>query len=92
MPNMFWGWGGEDDDIRNRVHLSGQVPYRLPQQLGRYQMHKHELDTGNEVNDIRHRLTDSTDILWRLDGYSNLQYTLYNRTKHACYTELLVDL
>lgn len=55
-------------------------------------MHKHELDTGNEVNDIRHRLTDSTDILWRLDGYSNLQYTLYNRTKHACYTELLVDL
>ena len=36
----FWGWGGEDDDLYNRLLLRKHKPKRLPGKLGRFKVSK----------------------------------------------------
>uniref|UniRef100_A0A8C4NGH0 Beta-1,4-galactosyltransferase n=1 Tax=Eptatretus burgeri TaxID=7764 RepID=A0A8C4NGH0_EPTBU len=53
FPNSYWGWGGEDDDIANRVLLAGMKISRPSIRLGRYKMIKHKHDAGNAANPNR---------------------------------------
>ena len=39
--NEYWGWGGEDDDMRLRVAEEGFVVWRFPKTLARYSMLPH---------------------------------------------------
>ncbi|XP_031824419.1 beta-1,4-galactosyltransferase 2 [Sarcophilus harrisii] len=50
FPNEYWGWGGEDDDIFNRISLSGMKVSRPDIRIGRYRMIKHDRDKHNEPN------------------------------------------
>ncbi|CAL8312972.1 unnamed protein product, partial [Gadus morhua 'NCC'] len=50
FPNEYWGWGGEDDDIYNRITLNGMKVSRPDVRIGRYRMIKHERDKHNEPN------------------------------------------
>ncbi|KAF5909542.1 beta-1,4-galactosyltransferase 4, partial [Clarias magur] len=50
FPNTYWGWGGEDDDLRIRVQLQGLKIIRPPADVARYTMVFHQRDAGNEVN------------------------------------------
>ncbi|KFV11407.1 Beta-1,4-galactosyltransferase 2 [Pterocles gutturalis] len=53
FPNEYWGWGGEDDDIFNRISLNGMKVSRPDIRIGRYRMIKHERDKHNEPNPQR---------------------------------------
>ncbi|MGH0179923.1 UNVERIFIED_CONTAM: hypothetical protein FKN15_010794 [Acipenser sinensis] len=53
FPNEYWGWGGEDDDIYNRITLNGMKVSRPDVRIGRYRMIKHERDKHNEPNPQR---------------------------------------
>ena len=44
--NMFWGWGGEDDDMYNRLHDSGLAIARLEAE-GYYKMARHKAEVKN---------------------------------------------
>ena len=44
--NMFWGWGGEDDDMYNRVHDNGLDIARLEGE-GYYKMARHNAEVKN---------------------------------------------
>ena len=35
FSNQFWGWGGEDDDMFNRIHTRGLPLHRPPKHLAR---------------------------------------------------------
>ncbi|XP_075053475.1 beta-1,4-galactosyltransferase 3-like isoform X2 [Mixophyes fleayi] len=50
FPNVYWGWGGEDDDIAMRIRLSGLSISHTPINLGHYKMIPHGRDSGNEDN------------------------------------------
>ncbi|XP_069182715.1 beta-1,4-galactosyltransferase 4-like [Procambarus clarkii] len=39
--NMYWGWGGEDDDMWNRVTSSDMTVWRYPNPYVRYKMIQH---------------------------------------------------
>ena len=43
---MFWGWGGEDDDMYNRVHDHGLDIARLDEE-GYYKMARHKAEVKN---------------------------------------------
>uniref|UniRef100_H2ZY98 Beta-1,4-galactosyltransferase n=2 Tax=Latimeria chalumnae TaxID=7897 RepID=H2ZY98_LATCH len=50
FPNNYWGWGGEDDDLRKRVELQKMKVVRPPIEIARYTMIFHNRDSGNEEN------------------------------------------
>ena len=47
FSNDFWGWGGEDDELLQRVIAVGSKLYRNDVTLGRYQSFRHTRDPGN---------------------------------------------
>ena len=47
FSNEFWGWGGEDDDMSNRVKFHGYRITRYRGEIGRYHMLKHKKDAPN---------------------------------------------
>ncbi|CAM9161981.1 unnamed protein product, partial [Lampetra fluviatilis] len=53
FPNSYWGWGGEDDDIYNRVIMSGMEIHRPRLRIGKYRMIKHTKDPNNARNPRR---------------------------------------
>ncbi|XP_061660059.1 beta-1,4-galactosyltransferase 4-like isoform X2 [Syngnathoides biaculeatus] len=53
FSNTYWGWGGEDDDLRIRVELQKMKIVRPPAAVARYTMVFHKRDSGNEVNKDR---------------------------------------
>ena len=36
FSNMFWGWGGEDDDMANRLRIKKLFISRYPANIARY--------------------------------------------------------
>ncbi|KAH0508636.1 Beta-1,4-galactosyltransferase 4 [Microtus ochrogaster] len=50
FSNNYWGWGGEDDDLRLRVELHKMKISRPDPDVGKYTMIFHTRDKGNEVN------------------------------------------
>ncbi|KAI1892168.1 hypothetical protein AGOR_G00130490 [Albula goreensis] len=92
FPNRYWGWGGEDDDIAARVHLSGMKIIRPSVAVGHYKMIKHKVDKGNEVNPKRFNLLMKTRSSWRSDGLNTLTYTLLSKQLQRLYTNLSVNI
>nr|KAG5694976.1 hypothetical protein BaRGS_024159 [Batillaria attramentaria] len=48
--NLYFGWGGEDDDSFYRVNSAKMKVSRYPVQIARYRMIRHERDKGNAAN------------------------------------------
>jgi len=44
---MFWGWGAEDDDLRNRVIANKLSITRYSQDVGRYHSCSHHYQKPN---------------------------------------------
>lgn len=47
FSNIYWGWGGEDDDMSRRISYHGFRISRPPAKYARYTMLKHAKDTPN---------------------------------------------
>ncbi|KAI0240674.1 Beta-1,4-galactosyltransferase 3 [Lamellibrachia satsuma] len=89
--NMYWGWGGEDDDMFTRIEGAGYVVTRPSNHIGRYKMVRHKKRKGEAQ---RYDLLD----LWRrwpLDGLNSLanyNLTVLAVTEHSLYTNFTVDI
>ncbi|PAA66479.1 hypothetical protein BOX15_Mlig002157g7, partial [Macrostomum lignano] len=86
FSNVFFGWGGEDDDFRNRVAWAGFQVSRYPMSIARYKMIKHNRDTKNDPNPQRVNLINKGRKRWKEDGLSSLQYSLVGvQDRHVVY-------
>lgn len=47
FSNSFWGWGGEDDDMSNRIRYHHLHISRYPMNIARYTMLTHKKDKPN---------------------------------------------
>ncbi|XP_067893101.1 beta-1,4-galactosyltransferase 2 isoform X1 [Heterodontus francisci] len=92
FPNEYWGWGGEDDDIYNRITLKGMKVSRPDSKIGKYRMIKHERDKHNEPNPQRFTKIQNTKITMKQDGINSLKYKLVNVAKYPMYTNITVDI
>nr|XP_020646614.1 beta-1,4-galactosyltransferase 6 [Pogona vitticeps] len=74
FPNAFWGWGGEDDDLWNRVHYVGYNVTRPEGELGKYKSIPHH--HRGEVQFLgRYKLLRYSRERQYIDGLNNLLYT-----------------
>lgn len=92
FSNSYYGWGGEDDDMYNRIKAQNMTVVRFSSAVARYVMIRHSRDVGNPYN-------TKSDIAWKyrpqhyiVDGLNNLRYKLVARETRPLYTWLLVTL
>merc|ERR1712110_1136261 len=48
FSNLFWGWGGEDDDMSRRIHYRKLKIVRYKPEIARYTMIKHKQQPVNK--------------------------------------------
>ena len=56
FSNMFWGWGGEDDDMAARIKAAGLHISRYPTSIARYTMLQHKKQKANPKMYIKIKL------------------------------------
>ncbi|KAM4642818.1 beta-1,4-galactosyltransferase 2 isoform 1-T2 [Discoglossus pictus] len=92
FPNEYWGWGGEDDDIYNRITHNGMKVSRPDVRIGRYRMIKHERDKHNEPNPQRFTKIQNTKMTMKKDGINSLHYRVVQTAKYPMYTNITVEI
>ncbi|KAM9224583.1 beta-1,4-galactosyltransferase 4 [Dugong dugon] len=91
FSNNYWGWGGEDDDLRLRVELHGMKIFRPGPKVGKYTMISHTRDRGNEVNIERMKLLHQVSRVWKTDGLTSCSYKLLSVEHNPLYINITVD-
>ncbi|XP_067245945.1 beta-1,4-galactosyltransferase 1 isoform X1 [Chanodichthys erythropterus] len=92
FPNNYWGWGGEDDDIYNRVTSRGMSISRPDGIIGRCRMIRHDRDKQNDPNPQRFdRIAHTRETMTR-DGINSLTYTVVQIEKDQLFTKITVDV
>lgn len=89
FSNVFWGWGGEDDDMANRIKAHGLHISRYPANVARYKMLTHKKEKANPK---RYEFLKTGKKRFATDGLTNLQYELVDKQEPKLYTWLLVRL
>ncbi|XP_053702875.1 beta-1,4-galactosyltransferase 4 [Synchiropus splendidus] len=92
FSNTYWGWGGEDDDLRIRVELQKMRIVRPPADVARYTMVFHKRDSGNEINKDRMRLLGRTPQVWKKDGLNSCSYKTLSVERLPLYVNVTVDI
>ncbi|XP_059138548.1 beta-1,4-galactosyltransferase 2-like isoform X2 [Physella acuta] len=80
--NLYFGWGGEDDDLYNRTLSQGFKVSRSPANVARYLMFNHSRDVGNE---------DNPDRMFA-DGLNTCKYQVRQITRYRLFTLITVAL
>lgn len=91
FSNLYWGWGGEDDDMSKRIVDAGLIITRPRLHVGRYKMVPHVKRTRSE---IRMNLL-ARWRRWRRDGLNmlpKLDYSVLAVKQHDLYLNITVDV
>uniref|UniRef100_A0A668SAY3 Beta-1,4-galactosyltransferase n=1 Tax=Oreochromis aureus TaxID=47969 RepID=A0A668SAY3_OREAU len=90
FPNAFWGWGGEDDDLWNRVQYADLNVTRPEGEIGKYKSIPHH--HRGEVQFLgRYKLLRYSKERQHLDGLNNLHYSPHISLS-SLYKNISVDL
>ncbi|KAF5896128.1 beta-1,4-galactosyltransferase 1-like [Clarias magur] len=92
FPNNYWGWGGEDDDIYNRLSSKGMVISRPNGVIGKCRMIRHERDQKNDPNPQRFDRIAHTRETMHTDGINSLSYNVVKVEKNKLFTKITVDV
>ncbi|CAL1533248.1 unnamed protein product [Lymnaea stagnalis] len=84
--NLYFGWGGEDDDLQRRVAAHGFKTLRFPAEICRYEMIKHGSDVGNTPNPKRMKLVSTSVERMLKDGLNTTTYEVTKYDKKHLYT------
>ena len=71
FPNNFFGWGGEDDALYNRIAANNISVYRPS--IGGYELAFHEKPEKNGMNTIKQENVLNDLLNWRKNGVSQLK-------------------
>ncbi|XP_035912557.1 beta-1,4-N-acetylgalactosaminyltransferase bre-4 isoform X2 [Anopheles stephensi] len=83
FSNSFWGWGGEDDDMSNRLKHVGFHIARYPVNIARYTMLNHKKEKANPK---RYEKLVNGAKRFDSDGLNSLHYQLVNLIRKPLYT------
>ncbi|CAK8671059.1 unnamed protein product [Clavelina lepadiformis] len=88
--NEYAGWGGEDDDMMERINMKKHIVWRSEQNYTRFKMIKHGSDAGNSENSHRWDRLHLAVKRQPLDGVNNLDTTISDEIKYRTHTRLKV--
>ncbi|EDW98357.1 beta-1,4-galactosyltransferase 3 [Drosophila yakuba] len=88
MSNLYHGWGGEDDDLYERLQALNIDICRFAMEFSEYTMLKHKPERPNAN---RVALLRSATLRQHSDGLNSLVYTELERRMHSLFTHILVD-
>uniref|UniRef100_A0A182NNE1 Beta-1,4-N-acetylgalactosaminyltransferase n=1 Tax=Anopheles dirus TaxID=7168 RepID=A0A182NNE1_9DIPT len=89
FSNSFWGWGGEDDDMSNRLKHVGFHIARYPVNIARYTMLNHKKEKANPK---RYEKLVNGAKRFDSDGLNSLHYQLVNLIRKPLYTWIHADI
>ncbi|KFM80764.1 Beta-1,4-N-acetylgalactosaminyltransferase bre-4, partial [Stegodyphus mimosarum] len=89
--NLYWGWGGEDDDMAYRIKYRKLEIIRPPETLARYSMIKHD-HRPESPNAIRTALLRMAKKRSSRDGLNTVKYRVLWRHDLLAYTHLMIDI
>ena len=91
-PNVYWGWGNEDDDMYLRVtkRLKKSI-VRYPAEIARYKMIRSHGHRSSPLNPHRDHLLHS-NYNYSLDGINTVRYDLHQVTLFPLFTLVNVTL
>lgn len=84
-PNRYWGWGGEDDDLSERLRAAGHRITSPSSINGIYTMMYHSHSISEEFPDRYNTLRKWKDFK-DTDGLNSLKYEVLKRTDEQLYT------
>nr|XP_009858040.1 beta-1,4-galactosyltransferase 2 isoform X1 [Ciona intestinalis]XP_018666899.1 beta-1,4-galactosyltransferase 2 isoform X2 [Ciona intestinalis] len=90
--NMFWGWGGEDDDMFARIFSRGYTIKRPPFHQAKYRMSYHERDKGNKLNLLRYEILSNTVTRMLHDGVNSVKYSIVSVHPTPLFTNITADV
>ncbi|BFZ04805.1 hypothetical protein BsWGS_07844 [Bradybaena similaris] len=92
--NLYFGWGGEDDDLYERIANKNYEIARPYQDVGKYDMMRHLHDSGNEDNCNRRRLIKSARRRQDVEGLNSVSYSKNSVTvkSHVTWINVYIDL
>lgn len=76
--NVYFGWGGEDDDIQFRVRAKGYTIFRMPVNMSQYHMIRHPRDEGNEETKQKLTLVKKGEVVKRMEE-EGLRQAMYQK-------------
>uniref|UniRef100_A0A0B7B0I7 Beta-1,4-galactosyltransferase n=1 Tax=Arion vulgaris TaxID=1028688 RepID=A0A0B7B0I7_9EUPU len=92
--NLYFGWGGEDDDLYERIINKKYEIARPYNDVGKYDMIRHIQDSGNEDNCDRRRLLKSATERQDIEGLNTVKYQkMYINVKsHMTWINVFLDM
>lgn len=93
FSNLFWGWGGEDDNFYERTVEKRISIIRENEPVAPFTMLRHQInESGNEINECRYVILSEASAFYDFDGLSNLDYDIVKINTHKSFIHILVDL
>ncbi|XP_041472844.1 beta-1,4-galactosyltransferase 5-like [Lytechinus variegatus] len=92
LPNVYWGWGGEDDEFAKRVKAKGFKRSRPKGEIGYFDSVVHEKKESSPTNEARFCLLNNYVHRKTTDGVSNLRYEQPTIELHPLYTNVSVNI
>ncbi|XP_071440193.1 beta-1,4-N-acetylgalactosaminyltransferase bre-4-like [Hetaerina americana] len=89
FSNSFFGWGGEDDDLKNRISNKGLQVYRFSPDVAKYVMLAHRKEPPSKTRFLN--LKAGRDR-YESDGLNNMQYDIVKVENRSLYTWMLVNI
>merc|ERR1712130_414766 len=90
FANSFYGWGGEDDDLYNRLKKYEISVKRYPANISRIKMLKH--NSSEENPDLKEMMKKSESEKLLSEGVSTVKYQLSDIKKNKLFTKIIVIL
>ncbi|KAL3853271.1 hypothetical protein ACJMK2_016826 [Sinanodonta woodiana] len=99
FSNVYFGWGGEDDDFNIRVKRANMKFERPEKDIGIYLAIPHETDSTNQKNPARFGILDAAAGRQWIEGLNSfiynslkIKYTRYALEYRQYYTWLLIGV
>lgn len=92
FSNVYFGWGGEDDDLTIRINQAGYTLQRVPEDIGIYSAMDHGTDQHNKENTDKYKLLSGARARMKTDGLNSAKYTLLKFEQRPLYTWIFVQV